>query len=485
MDYLFLFLLSINIISGILLFPYPINMFLLAVSSRKWKDPQIKDYYKEHELPRVTIQLPIFNEYRIIQRTLTNITRLIYPKGKLHIQVLDDSTDQTSAILDTEVLLLKKQGFNIEIIRRRSREGYKAGALANGLNHGTSEFILILDADFQLNPHFLEQSIHYFKNNDKLGAIQTRWVHSNLYYSLFTRSMAIGLDGHFLIEKPGRKRRKAFITFNGTGGIWRRSVIEESGGWSSATLAEDLDLAYRAQMKSYEIIYLSNVTNSQEIPPTLRCWIIQQSRWSKGFSQNIRKNYIAFWKNSRGKSRIQGTLHQTQYLAPLLILVITISGSLLIFFPEYDVNLLSTLGILYSIAATLGIIAYVISVHRAQRPTKDIFLIPLFLFWGAGLIVRMGLATIYGFFQKGGEFKRTPKYNLFDKKKTSSTNTRERIPLDKVFLAELGYMVIISLGLLKGIELGGLFLSQVIFNLFLLLSLLNLVFSELLHAFVR
>ncbi|MFW9906421.1 MAG: glycosyltransferase family 2 protein [Candidatus Thorarchaeota archaeon] len=485
MDYLFLFLLSINIISGILLFPYPINMFLLAISSRNWKDPQIKEYYGEHELPRVTIQLPVFNEYRIIQRTLTNLTRLVYPKEKLHIQVLDDSTDQTSSILDAEILSLNNKGFNIEVIRRGSREGYKAGALANGLNHGTSEFIVILDADFQLNPLFLEHCIHYFKSNNKLGAIQTRWVHSNLNYSLFTRSMAIGLDGHFLVEKLGRKRRNAFITFNGTGGIWRRSVIEESGGWSSTTLAEDLDLAYRAQMKNYEIIYLSNVTNSQEIPPTLRCWIIQQSRWSKGFSQNIRKNYIGFWKNSGGKSRIQGTLHQTQYLVPLLILVITITNSLLIFFPEYDVNLLSTFGILYSIAATLGIITYVISVRRAKRPFKDILLIPLFLFWGAGLIVRMGLGTINGLFKKGGEFKRTPKFNLFNDKKKSSMNIRERIPLDKVFLAELGYMVIIGLGLLKGIELGGLFLSQVVFYLFLLLSLLNLVLSELLHAFVR
>ncbi|MHA2202654.1 MAG: glycosyltransferase [Candidatus Hodarchaeales archaeon] len=289
MDYLFLFILSINIISGIFLLPYPINMFFLAISSRKWKDPQIKEYYEESELPNVTIQLPVFNESRIIQRTISNLTRLSYPREKLHIQILDDSTDQTSTILDTEVQSLKKQGINIEVIRRRSREGYKAGALANGLNHGVSEFVVIFDADFQLNPQFLERSIHHFKNNVQLGAIQTRWVHSNLHYSLFTRSMAIGLDGHFLVEKPGRKRRNAFITFNGTGGIWRRSAIEESGGWSSTTLAEDLDLAYRAQMKGYEINYLRDVTNLQEIPPTIRCWIIQQSRWSKGI---LEENHV-------------------------------------------------------------------------------------------------------------------------------------------------------------------------------------------------
>lgn len=458
-------------------------MFLLALSSWNWKDPHIKEYYEEHELPSVTIQLPVFNEPRIIHRTLSNLNKLIYPQEKLHFQILDDSTDETSSILDAEALSLKEQGFNVEVIRRISREGYKAGALANGLKLGTSEFVAILDADFQLNPHFLEQSIHHFKGNDRLGAIQTRWTHSNVNYSLFTRSMAIGLDNHFLVEKPGRKKRHAFITFNGTGGIWRRSVIEESGGWSSTTLAEDLDLAYRAQMKGYEIIYLCNVTNSQEIPPTLRCWIIQQSRWSKGFSQNIRKNFNSFWRNSRGKSRIQGTLHQTQYLVPLLILIVTITSTFMLFFPEYDSNLMVIFGILYSIAATLGIIAYMISVIRTKRPIKDILLIPFFLFWGAGLIVRMGLGTLNGFFRKSGEFKRTPKFNLSNEKK--GITTREKIPLDRVFLAELAYIVIIGLGLLKGMELGGLFLSQVVFNLFLLLSLINLAFSEILHAFVR
>ncbi|MFX1536389.1 MAG: glycosyltransferase [Promethearchaeota archaeon] len=485
MDYLFLFLLSINIISGILLFPYPINMFILAISSRKWKDPQIEEYYEESELPNVTIQLPIFNESRIIQRTLSNLTKLLYPKVKLHIQILDDSTDQTSSILDTEVKSLKKQEFNIEVIRRRSREGYKAGALANGINHGVSEFVVIFDADFQLNPHFLKLSIHHFKNNDQIGAIQTRWAHSNLNYSLFTRSMAIGLDGHFFVEKPGRKRRNGFITFNGTGGIWRRSAIEECGGWSSATLAEDLDLAYRAQMKGYEVIYLRDVTNSQEIPPTIRCWIIQQSRWSKGFSQNLRKNYLSFWRNSRGKSRIQGTLHQTQYVVPLLILLITITSSLLLFFPEFDGKMLAIFGFFYSIVAILGIFTYIVSIMRAKRPVKDILLIPLFLFWGAGLIVRMGLATISGLIRKGGVFERTPKFNLFNDQKRSSITFKEKIPLDKVFLAELAYVAIISLGLLKGIELGGLYLLQVVFYLFILLSVLNLLFSELKHAFTR
>lgn len=458
-------------------------MFLLAISSRKWKDPQINEYYKESELPNVSIQLPVFNESRVIQRTLSNLTNLLYPRDKLHIQILDDSTDQTSSLIDSNISSLRKQGFNIKVIRRSSRVGYKAGALANGLNHGVSDFVAILDADFQVNPLFIKQCVHYFKNNHRIGAIQTRWDHSNLRFSVFTRAMAIGLDCHFLVEKPGRKRRNAFITFNGTGGIWRRSAIEESGGWSSITLAEDLDLAYRAQINNYEIIYLSGVTNSQEIPPTIRCWIIQQSRWSKGFSQNIRKNFVSFWRYSRGKSRIQGTIHLTQYLVPLLILINTTTSSILLFFPEFNGNSFAIFGIFYSIVAILGILAYAISVIRAKRPIRDILLIPLFLFWGAGLVVRMGLGTIHGLIRKGGEFERTPKFNLLDDQKRSSINIRERIPLDKVFLAELVYIIIIGLGLFRGLELGGMFLSQVVFYVFLLLSLLNLVSSELLHAF--
>lgn len=483
MDYLFLFLLVVNIISGTLLLPYPINLFLLAISSHNWKDPTIKEYYEESELPIVTIQLPVYNESRVIRRTLSNLSKLLYPREKLRIQVLDDSTDQTSSIIDVKVSSLIKQGFNIEVIRRSSREGYKAGALANGLKHGVSEFVVIFDADFQVNPHFLEQSIHYFKDNDQIGAIQTRWAHSNLQYSFFTRSMAIGLDGHFFVEKPGRKRRNAFITFNGTGGIWRRSAIEKSGGWSSMTLAEDLDLAYRTQMSGYEIIYLRNVTNLQEIPPTLRCWIIQQSRWSKGFSQNVRKNFFQFWRNSNNKSRFQGTIHLTQYFVPLMILVNTLTSPMLLYFPQFQRNTLFIFGMLFSIAAILGIIAYVIAVVRANQPRRYILLIPFFLFWGAGLVVRMGIGTVSGLLKKGGEFVRTPKFNLVDSQKDSVINIREKIPLDKVFFAELIYIMVLCLGLFKGLELGGIYLLQAIFYLFLLLSVFSLVLSEILHAF--
>lgn len=483
LDSLFFILLAINLISGIILLPYPINMFLLSLSSSKWKDPVITDYYSKSDLPLVTIQLPIYNESNVIKATLLEISKLVYPQEKIQIQILDDSNDSTSQIIDIEVENLKNQGFNIDVIRRGNRTGYKAGALENGLEHGVSEFVAIFDADFRVDPYFLEKTIHFFKNNENLGAINTRWEHSNQNYSLFTQSMSIGLDQHFLVEKPGRKSRNAFMNFNGTGGIWRVETIRKSGGWSSTTLVEDLDLAYRVQSRGFEILYLRDATNAQEIPPTIRCWIIQQSRWSKGFSQNLRKNFLPFLKNNNGKSRIQGTLHLTQYFVPLMILLNTVSSSILLYYPQFDGDAFSMFGIFFIIVTIFAMITYMVTVFRAGRPLVHFLFIPFFLFWGAGLLVRMGIGTLSGLFRKGGEFVRTPKFNLSNSKKEQTISIREKIPLDKIFLAEIAYMIILFFGLIKGMELGISYLFQVLYYFFLLCSMIYLILSELMHAF--
>ena len=478
----FYLLLSLNLISGVLLLPYPLNMLLLAYSSRNWKDPAPKSQYSNNELPSVTIQLPVYNEPKVIKSTLEEITKLIYPPNLLIFQILDDSTDHTSSIITSEVAKFSKMGFNFEIIRREKRDGYKAGALKNGLKTVTSEFVAIFDADFQVNPQFLNLIIHYFKDNKRIGAVNTRWDHSNLKYSLFTQAMSIGLDQHFLVEKPGRKSRNAFMNFNGTGGVWRKSTIEKSGGWLSKTLAEDLDLAYRAQMLGFEILYLRDVTNDQEIPPTLRCWIIQQSRWSKGFSQNIICNFKNFMTGTHGKSKIQGFLQLTSYLVPFMILINTSTGSFLLFFSQFQPDSVLIFGVLFSIATICGVLAYMTTVTRGNRPIWHIFLIPLFLFWGAGLIVRMAAGTVSGLIYSGGEFVRTPKFHLSDNRDKLG-EIRERIPLDKIFLVEIIYLIILLLGFTKSLELGGSFLSQSLYYVFLILSILNLLVSEILHAF--
>ncbi|MHA1972199.1 MAG: glycosyltransferase [Candidatus Hodarchaeales archaeon] len=483
MDFFLLALISVNLISGLLLIPYPINLLLLAISSRNWVDPIPKNYFTNDELPEVTIQVPIYNEANIIDQTLKNLAKILYPAGKLKIQIIDDSDDNTSSIIDSRITELKTKGVIIDVIRRKERVGFKAGALSYGLKKITSDYIAIFDADFEIDPNFLKDTIHLFCGNEKLAAVQTRWDHKNLNFSLFTKAMSIGLDGHFLVEKIGRKSRNAFISFNGTGGVWRKKAINDCGGWAYDTLAEDLDLAYRAQMKGYEIIYLSNKTNRQEIPPTLRCWIIQQSRWSKGFSQNIRKNLFRFLRNPAGKSRIQGFIHLTQYFIPLMIIINTSSGAILLFFTNDFILLFFLFGILFSIASLMGIIAYATAILRAKRNSYFILLIPIFLFWGAGLIIRMGVGTVSGLLRKGGVFQRTPKFNLSDSR-SKKVDFRVLIPLDRVFFIEIAYILLLAVGVIRAMSLGVSYITQGFYYLFVLISLLNMVSSELFHAFL-
>ena len=486
MDLILSFLLSLNIISALILIPYPINLLFLALSSNNWEDPKSKYYFQSSELPQVTIQLPVFNEPKIISTTLTKIGKINYPLDRLKIQILDDSTDETSAMIDKLSKKLIDMGFIVNILRRSSRDGFKAGALSYGLQNDNSEFVAIFDSDFQINPNFLIHTIHYFKNNEKLGAVQSRWGHNNLNYSLFTRSMSIGLDGHFLVEKIGRKRLGAFISFNGTGGIWRRTSIDESGGWESDTLAEDLDLAYRAQIKGYEIIYLTSTINLQEIPPTIRCWIIQQSRWAKGFSQNIKKNLNRFLHYSFKPPRwlaIQGIIHLTQYLVPLMILVNTVTTITLLYSPSIEGGFISILGIFFTFSTICGVLAYSFAIGRGDRSFWDILLIPLFLFWGAGLVIRMGVGVIDGFLRKSGVFERTPKYNITSTQNHSKEMIRQNIPIDRVFLLEVLYIFILLAGIFKTLSLGGFYLFTAFYFGFLMLSTANLVISEVLHSF--
>ncbi|MFW9778735.1 MAG: hypothetical protein ACFFE8_07750, partial [Candidatus Heimdallarchaeota archaeon] len=230
----------------------------------------------------------------------------------------------------------------------------------------------------------------------------------------------------------------------------------------------------------YEILYLRELTNAQEIPPTIRYWTIQQARWAKGFTQNLRKNFRLFWQMAPPKSRIQGVLHLTQYSVPALILINTTSGALLLFFSEIrDFWLVFfALGMLFTIASACGAISYAIALIRAQRPRYFILLIPLFLFWGSGLIIRMALGAMAGLVKKGGEFIRTPKFNLLGDRRPAN----ERMPIDIIFFAEFGYALILLAGTFQAVHLGGSYLTLGLYYSFLLLGTLNLIVSELRHA---
>jgi len=244
--------------------------------------------------PDITIQLPIYNERYVIERLLDSIANLNYPKNKLEIQVLDDSDDDTSRIAEQKVEKLIALGFKISQIKRKNRTGFKAGALENGLIQATGEYIAIFDADFVPDPDFLINTLPYF-SNDKIGMVQTRWGHINPRESWLTRAQEIGLNSHFIIDQDGRAKGGYFISFNGTAGVWRKTCIEDAGGWEADTLTEDLDLSYRAQMKNWKFKFCPEIISPAELPNLLSAVRSQQFRWIKGGVETSKKLLPKLW----------------------------------------------------------------------------------------------------------------------------------------------------------------------------------------------
>src|SRR6202045_677041 len=273
----------------ILLAGYGMHRYVLVYLYYKHKEKRTTEpaaYFEE--LPRVAVQLPIFNEQYVVERLLESICKLKYPREKLDIQVLDDSTDETVEVARNLVERYAALGNSISYHHRTHREGYKAGALAEGLNTAKGEFVAIFDADFTPPEDFLLRTIHHFTDR-KIGMVQTRWTHINRNYSFLTNVEAILLDGHFVLEHSARARSGVFFNFNGTAGVWRRRAIEEAGGWQHDTLTEDTDLSYRAQLKGWKFIYLQDVECPAELPVEMTASKTQQARWAKGLIQTGKK----------------------------------------------------------------------------------------------------------------------------------------------------------------------------------------------------
>jgi len=247
------------------------------------------------QLPLLTVQLPIYNERFVILRLLDSIEKLNYPKSKLEIQVLDDSTDDTTEIAAKRIEELKALGFNIKHIRRSNRDGYKAGALQNGLINASGEYLAIFDADFMPHPDFLIDTLPYFVDQHT-GMVQTRWGHLNSMQSLLTRAQETGLNSHFIIDQEGRNKGGYFINFNGTAGIWKKECIIDAGGWQTDTLTEDLDLSYRAQIKGWKFNYCPNIITPAELPNRISAVRSQQFRWTKGGVETSKKLLGRLWK---------------------------------------------------------------------------------------------------------------------------------------------------------------------------------------------
>ena len=270
--------------------------------------------------PHVTVQLPIYNEMYTIERLLSAVAGLDYPDGRLEIQVLDDSTDDTRRVAARTVARLRQRGIDVAHVTRRDRADFKAGALAAGMARAKGELVAIFDADFIPPPDFLRRVVPHFAD-PAIGCVQTRWGHINRDYSFFTRAQALGVDGHFVVEQTARSRAGLFINFNGTAGVWRRACIEDAGGWQGDTITEDLDLSYRAQLRGWRMGYLPHVVVPAELPVQISAFKRQQSRWAQGSIQTVLKMIGPLLRSSQPwRVKLGGVVHLTNYLVHPLML---------------------------------------------------------------------------------------------------------------------------------------------------------------------
>ncbi|MHA3772244.1 cellulose synthase family protein [Verrucomicrobiota bacterium sgz303538] len=406
--------------------------------------PQPKSTFAE--LPRITVQLPIFNEMYVVERLLRSVAELQYPRELLQVQVLDDSTDETTEIAARHVEKLKAEGLDIELIHRTDRTGFKAGALENGMKSCTGEYVLILDADFVPAPDMLQKTIHYF-TDPQVGMIQTRWGHLNRTYSLLTRVQAMFLDGHLLLEQTARSRSGRFINFNGTAGLWRRSCIADAGGWQHDTLTEDLDLSYRAQLKGWRFVFLADLITPAELPVDMNGFKSQQHRWTKGSIQTCIKLLPSVWRAPLPLFiKLEGTAHLTSNYAYLLLFCLcvlmhpTMGASL----PEWSRSSLLNVAIFFA-GSMPALVFYIVSQRELHPQTwrRELVCLPALLALGIGLAVNNARAVLEAMLGHQSEFTRTPKYGI--EKKTQSWKKSQYIPLKSVLpFVELAFAAYFS-----------------------------------------
>lgn len=429
-----------------LLFVYGLNIFYLTFLARRYRHPDPVPPPLSM-LPMVTVQLPVYNERYVARRVVEAVAKLDWPAERLQIQVLDDSTDDTTAIISTVVQQLQQRGVNIEHIRRLHREGFKAGALAEGLRKASGEFIAIFDADFLPATDFLHKTIPHF-HDPQVAFVQTRWAHLNADYGLLTRLQSIAIDAHFAVEQFARNRAGFLMNFNGTGGVWRRTDIDLAGGWQADTLTEDLDLSYRVQFVEKGGVYLRDVEVPGEIPHTLNAFRRQQHRWARGSIECARKLLPRLARSEYSlQVKLQGLLHLTGYGIQLLMSLVVLSYPLLlitvepgdIYRPLYALTGLFTLTFF---APTVYLITGQQALGKAwQTKLKDIVLLSLL---GVGMMYHNAAAVLQGLFsRRKATFDRTPKYGILDASQPVAQPEGYKLSLSPIVAFEL-VMVLVN-----------------------------------------
>ncbi|NES18327.1 MAG: glycosyltransferase [Symploca sp. SIO3E6] len=415
-------ILVIYFVCLLLIFLHSLVQVHLVYHYLKWQ--RLKKHNKIltlQEFPLVTIQLPIYNELYVAERLINAIASLDFPKDRLEIQVIDDSRDETPQIIAAQIQDLKNQGINITHLQRPTRIGYKAGALAYGLEIAKGDYLAIFDADFLPYPDFLLKTLPYF-TDEKVGLVQARWSHLNENYSLFTRIQAFNLNGHFSIEQQGRNAGGYFINFNGTAGVWRKAAIQSAGGWHSDTLTEDLDLSYRAQLRGWKFVYLEDVVAPAEIPVAVEAIKSQQYRWSKGGAETARKHLKNIMQSKLPWStKIHGMAHLFNSVVFMLILCLSfLSIPILLIkhtYPEFSL-FFKIINFLF-LAFIHLLLFYFVSTQNKCLKTSDrilyfVVIFPAFLCFSMSLALQNGIAALMGFLGKHTTFVRTPKFNIFN-----------------------------------------------------------------------
>ena len=470
LTHLMTFLSWLYVAAAVWLAVYGLNMLVLTglfslYRSRRKKELKPRQPFVLENWPLVTVQLPLFNEQEVARRLIDAVAGMDYPKECLQIQVLDDSTDSTVQIVDQSAASWQACGTWIEVVRREDRTDFKAGALRAGLEKAKGEFIAIFDADFVPPTDWLKRAlVPFFKlGSERVGLVQTRWGHLNEEFSILTRAQALALDGHFGVEQNARYLGGLLLNFNGTAGIWRRSCIDSAGNWRGATLTEDLDLSYRAQLKGWKIVYLPDVTAPAELPAFMGGFKRQQFRWAKGSIQVARllgpeiiKAPISPWR------KLQGILHLTGYfghplmlLLVLLLLPLSIKGN-----PLLQKVPLGWLGV-----ASLGAPAlYAVSqatLYGGKRGLSWIIRFPFLAMLGVGIAVNNTRAVLEALAGVRSTFERTPKIGQVKKGNRWQSGRHERIRLSSSTWLELllvFYALAITIVTIKhGNYIGGVF----------------------------
>ena len=446
------------------LFLYGMNSYyMIYLFFRKYKQENshnkefIEKFWKtfnRQQLPKVTTQLPVYNERNVVERLIRAVVHIDYPKELHEIQLLDDSNDETRGIIAELVDKYKAMGFNIKHIVRENRIGFKAGALNAGLKEAEGEFLAIFDADFIPGKDFLLRTIPFFYEKEKVALVQTRWGHINRSYSLLTIAQSLGMDGHFIIEQGARSWNGLYMNFNGTAGVWSKEAIADAGGWHFDTLTEDLDLSYRVQLKNWKTKFLFDVVTPSELPVDMNAYKSQQHRWAKGSIQTAKKLLpLVFRRNDSFIRKLEAFIHLSQYMVhPMMIILSLLSLPLIMLLKlsitSTSLTMVSILSLIFVGAFAPSFLYIVSQIIGYKDWCKRCLYIPALMFIGCGIAINNSKAVFEALLNKKSDFVRTPKYGVVRRGKSIITKNYT-LPVKFFFVTEILLSIYCFIGFMQ------------------------------------